>query len=328
MSWEMGVTYGEALAKGLWEYFKLSDYFKIWIRNRRGQNRKFDQVQNYWGSVIEPAYQNRKTIKQKSMQEDSVVKLENFSFVEWFPWLPGRYWTKWGEMLRHMAPRFIERDPRVERALGTQVLTPRGKGITIMSGIGSLRMRTHAANSSKFKIIGATTTKDASSAIPIVMSERAFGKLKKTIQTKGSAKATIQGIYKELPISFDSFLNISAGIPRSCLYVGSPLNVSKVEEGEEIKAAGWSIYSSKRPEKVSMSFCYFNVKDENGPANAGEFLRKYIDRYGSDPITDFDEMTPRLDATVPLTQVRKEKLDFFQLQSILKDVMNLTRRRI
>ncbi len=330
MDWVgQGINYGEALVKGLWEYFRLSDYFHVQFKNLKGQQRKFDDVKNYWDSVIEQSYLHNRNRRQRRLNVGDSVQLENFTITEWFPWLPGRYWTEWGATLRYMSHGYImKKKPTKLKRYDGNILRPHGKTLSVVSGIGAVRMREHTVEQTKFKVVSATTINDASSAIPILMTEKAYRKIRKIVETIGSVNATIQGVYSEMPASLDYLLNISLGIPRTCIYVGSQLLVKDEQQGNDVHVPAWSIYDGKKENDINLAYCYFDVKDTDGPASAGEFLADYIDNYKGTPITDFDEKVSRLEATVPITQVTKENIDLTKLRKLVQRIRHLYHSRI
>ncbi len=323
-----GVNYGEALARSVWEYLRLSDYFRVKYSSFRHGQRRFDSIEGYWGSVIEKTYARYSGVDEaETLKANETVELQNFNFVEWFPWLPGRYWTDWGFGLRVLSKQYLMRDkPESLRRYG-DVLRPEGKNLTVLGGVGSVRMREHGLGKSRFKVVGATTQIDGSGAVPVVMSDKAYGRIRRIIETHGSATATLEGVYAELPVSLDDLFHTSWGTPRSCVYVGSKLLVRDARPGQETKVAAWTIYDGKQPDDVNLAFCYFSALDEEGAARAGEFLDEYVSNYHGKPLTDFDEKVQRLEATIPITQVASRGVDLSKLNNFMQRIRVLYPRR-
>lgn len=320
-----GVSYGEALARSIWEYLRLSDYFRVKYRSIRYGQSKFDDAGNYWKAVIEQTYMPGKRRHTEPLNANDAVKLVNFNIIEWFPWLPGRYWTRWGDALRHISRRYIMHlRPKSLERYGPMLL-PRGKTLTVLSGVGSVRMREHGVGRTRFKIVGATTRDDASSAIPVVMSDKAYGRIQRLIDNHGSVNATIEGIYAELPASLDDLFYTSWGVPRSCIYVGSKYLIKNAQQGGDIDVAAWTIYDRKQPDEINLAYCYFSVQDRKGPARAGEFLAEYIRHFQGTPLTDFDEKVQRLDATIPITKVATGAIDLMKLNKFIQRIRRLYR---
>jgi len=320
----MGLTYTQAIGKALWQYFHLSDFFHVKIEKLRGRQRSFDEVGNLWQSIIEPSYMKTGKRKINQLNTGKVVKLENFNIVEWFPWYPGRFWTDWGRSLRYMARSDImRRRPTSLRGYRTDILRPNAKTLTVASGVGSVRMREHIVGETKFKILGATTERDSSSSVPVVMTEKAYGKIKEKIERNGSVNATIEGTYSELPPTMDYLVNPSLGIPRSCIVVNSKLLVNKVKLGGDIKVPAWTIYDNKKHTNIDFAYCYFSVMDEKGPARAGKFLADYIRHFRGTPITDYDEKVSRLPATIPITQVAEGTIDSNLMRKLQERIISI-----
>ena len=143
-----------------------------------------------------------------------VVKLIGFNFSEWVPWAPGMYWTSYGNKLRELAREHIENraemldkmsqlmDPRKE------LLRPFGKTLSVISGVGAVRLAQHMTQDGKIKVLGATTydrdprfhhggnpRANASAGVPVVMHERAYDKIKENVERRGAVKATVEGRY-------------------------------------------------------------------------------------------------------------------------------------
>ena len=53
------------------------------------------------------------------------------------------------------------------------------------------------------------------------------------------------------------------------------------------------------------------------------FLADYIENYRGQPITDFDEKVPRLEATIPITKVTTGTFDFDKLRNLSRRIRKL-----
>ena len=322
---DKAISYGEALARSLWEYLRLSDYLRVVLKSRLSGQTEFEQVEEYWKRVLGSAYLRENRRPAEPLASKSVVKLVNFTITEWFPWLPGRYWTPWGNLLRHMSRNYVMRvvPKQLARYLPSRILRPDGKTLTVLSGVGSVRMREHGSGRTKFKVVGATTRRDASSAIPVVMSDKAYGRIRDRVEEHGSVTATFSGIYDELPVSLDYLVLSTMGVPRSCIYVGSKYLIKDVQEGYDVDAAGWTLYDRKRPNGIEFAYSYFSVQDTEGPTKAAEFLSDYVDHYGRTPLTDFDEKTQRLEATIPITKVVTGAIEVEKIRAVIQRIRKL-----
>jgi hypothetical protein len=160
------------------------------------------------------------------------------------------------------------------------------------------------------------------------MSDRAYGQLRPIIDRYGSARATLEGVYAELPMALDDLFHTSWGTPRSCVYVGSRFLVHDVEPGPDTNVAAWTIYDRTRPDDINLAYCYFSVHDPDGPAHAGEFLEEYVSSFKGKALTDFDETVPRLESTIPITSVANRTLDLQRVDNLMRRIRRLYRKRI
>jgi hypothetical protein len=323
MSTSNAIPYGEAIIKGIWEYYGLTGYFKIrWASWRRGKTQ-YDNVKELW----EDALNKSKNMEgQKKLSKRRIVKLVDFDFSEWFPWLPGMYWTPYGESLRHRGQQLRGEAPGRDIQKDKNLIHPHFETVTVLSGIGSLRVKPVEAKRDKpFKILGATTKTsndknraDISAGIPVVMSKNAYREIEDHISRRGVTKATVEGIYvDEIPnILEDISIDIPIRVPRFCIYVPSGRTISGIHDGDDTTAAGWSIFEDNK-ENYLMAFREFDVTpDEKGTDEAGYFLEKYIRRYEGKPLTDFDEYTKRLPARYSISHIKQGVIDKRKLQEL------------
>jgi hypothetical protein len=323
------LPYGEAVAKAIWNYFGISDYIKILIESHFGEGREsYSNVEDLWSDAINMSKNDAGQIK---LRKGKVVELVDFNFTEWFPWLPGMYWTEYGESLRTVA-----QEVRLGNVLNVQnqtdshdpqpLIHPTPSTLTVMSGVGGVRMKTIEGDN-PINLIGATTLSktfrapifnkpNVSGAVPIVMSQNAYEKIQDRIKNRGVIKATIQGRYVDIPNLLDGkWLRMALNVPRFCIYVESKLNINEIKDGDDVMTAGWSIFEDDKKDYLMAcrNFAVTDVKD--GPEDAGYFINDYIQRYNGTAITDFDE-TPRLPALFSISEIKKGDLDLRKLQSL------------
>jgi hypothetical protein len=99
MSWSDAIHYAEAIGKAIWNYFGLSDYLKLKVSASRNGMAHYEDVHELWTNVISGDTYEDGDLRLK---RGSVVKLIDFTFTEWFPWLPGMYWSPYGMPNRFM----------------------------------------------------------------------------------------------------------------------------------------------------------------------------------------------------------------------------------
>jgi hypothetical protein len=324
------IPYGDAIGRAVWNYFGISDYLKLrWSGFREGE-ATYNEVDELWRNARE---RDRYDNGELKLRQGRVVKLIDFNFTEWFPWMPGMYWTDFGIALRdkgsqHRVVKLDDNNSADERdESGSPLLTPWGKTLNVLSGVGGVRMNMFEGERAdeSIQVLGATTASgynlhpNVSGGVPVVMSKNAYREIQRQIESQGVVKATVEGIYIDIPeILGDVFFRLAQDIPRFCIYVGSGRTIRDVREGDDVITAGWSIFEEEGNRSYSMAFCSFAAADEEGLIEAGHFLTDYIvSRYNGRPLTDFDEKTPRLPAIYPITRIKQADINMRFLQDLL-----------
>lgn len=92
------IPYSEAICKAIWNYLGLTDYFKIQYKAWRFGKTQYDSVEELWRDVLN---KSKNSLGQRRLSKGRIVRLIDFDFTEWFPWLAGMYWSSYGESLRN-----------------------------------------------------------------------------------------------------------------------------------------------------------------------------------------------------------------------------------
>jgi hypothetical protein len=99
------------------------------------------------------------------------------------------------------------------------------------------------------------------------------------------------------------------------------LNVTdEKQKVDDVSTAGWSIYEDDITQDYNMALYTFAVAEKEGPKEAGKFLEEYIYNHGGSPLTDFDEVTSRITATFPITNVSKGDIDQAKLRKLQQKI--------
>jgi hypothetical protein len=314
------IPYADAIVRALWDYFGMSGYVKLQYKKHREGLKQYDSMEQLWGDV-------RNT---KDLDNGRVIKLVDFNFTEWFPWMPGMYWTDYGRELRSLAQehKIVQvLDENTQTQVTPGLLDPMGKTLTVLSGVGGVRMgelerKSWGIFNKPIKVLGATSSENrpnVSGGVPIVMSENAYREIKRELENRGVIKATVEGIYTSIPETLgEVWVRRPEKIPNFCIYIESGRTITKTaEKADDVITAGWSIFEEKDTRAYSMAFTTFAVADERGPVEAGNFLMEYIvNRYKGRPLTDFDEKTHTLEALYPVSRVKDGDFDIRRLQDL------------
>lgn len=328
MSWSNGISYGEAITKAIWNYFGLSAYFKLQWSKIRGGIARYTNAYDLWNDN-----NNRTKVgSQLKLSHGKPVELGDFYITQWFPWMPGMYWTDYGRRLRETALGHILPDELEYRVQGLNsqnqadwrmtdmrnpLLSPEGKTLSVLSGIGGVRLNELGlSNGESVQILGATTAgpdgydrnPNVSGGIPLVVNKNAYESIRNKLSSEGVVTATIQGFFTDMSESIaDVWLrNANVRIPSFCIYVGSSRMIKDIEKGPDVLTAGWSIFEQENSKDYSMAFCQFNVTDEKGRKEAGQFLEDYIvRRYNGAPLTNYDEKEQMLPARYDISKIKQ-----------------------
>src|SRR5580704_9502056 len=105
---------------GFWTYLRAWEMVRIKYREISHGHHCYQDEQEFWFDLIGKDADNR--LSENRLALGDVVELKDFVLSEWFPRMPGTYWTADGTRRRIWA------DQNREWWDGdTQVLTPEGK---------------------------------------------------------------------------------------------------------------------------------------------------------------------------------------------------------
>ena len=96
------IPYAEAIVKALWNYYRMSDYSRVWFTGVRHGTTHYDNVEQLWKDALNAARNDEGELR---LSAQKVIRLVGFNFTEWFPWQPGMYWTPYGQFLRYVGER-------------------------------------------------------------------------------------------------------------------------------------------------------------------------------------------------------------------------------
>lgn len=303
---------GKGVANVISDYYKLGEYFRIKWKGRGGKSKEYTTEAIFWRDALGSQYYEYIQKFKRKLLGGEVIRLKSFNLTEWFPWTPGRYWTKIGYELRRKAKSYVEN----KDAFGDVIFDPHGKSMRVLGGLGNVRMFEHGKNKEKFKLLSATKGVETSGGIPVVMSSQAYEKISDKINDFTTVKATITGFYVPLPSELNRFFSRAKGVPRYCLFIGSRLTIKDIKPGDEVASIAWTMFESEREKNYYLSYCYFNPSNETSIERATNFISEYVEKHEGKVLTDFDEIIPRFDATFTLRDVAEGKLDSTKIKEL------------
>lgn len=264
---------GTEMTKILIGYFGLKDYFRTKLVTRENKHN-YDDPKDYWKDCLGPyySYPGEEPLASRIIKEGDRIKLEGMNISEWFPLFPGAGYAT--ELSYHSYKKGNVQD----------FLTKR-----VYSGWGSVRLGMH----NEYKLLSATSVPYTDFGIPLIVSSRAFDKIKKRISNEGVVNADIEGIYLSIPHKIKHIFGHVTGVPRMCIYVGSSLLINDIKPGRNTLASAWTLYETeKTPQLISMCF---DVSSEDSIKNTTERLLLEASRLNATSfLTDFDEIIPMI----------------------------------
>jgi hypothetical protein len=306
---------------GFWTYLRAWELLRIKHREISHGVHSYGDEQQFWFDLIGKGAAH--PISTDRLMLGDVVDLKDFLLSEWFPRLPGTYWTEDGTRRRIWAEQ--------NRELwdgDTQVLTPEGKTELVTGGVGTLRVLPHkGGDGEKYGVLCLTSSGRCDAGIPLVVHEREYMNLLDQLTERRrigkSVEVSLKARLQELPLREEEFtlaargaripemlehsLLRSLGVPRYFLRVESPLQITTFYSDRGLEASAWTLYSDDHG-AWSYTYTGFDVNTGGAVEEAVDFLNAYVRRHhGTKMYTDFDEHVPRLDAIHPLQRVMEHK---------------------
>jgi hypothetical protein len=110
----------EPLVRGFWNYLHLDKVLKLEVKILQRGIHTYQSEQDFWRDLN--GRDSRNNLATEQLELGDVVELKGFQLTEWFPRLPGTYWTPEAATRRQWATRHREHWDQE-----TEVLTPEGK---------------------------------------------------------------------------------------------------------------------------------------------------------------------------------------------------------
>ena len=92
-------------AKWVIEYLELPNYIMVRGKGLLKGEKRYTDESVFWKDVLGPTFCSRPR-KNAKTKKNEVIVLEGFQLSEWFPRIPGLYWTKLGKGIRNAS--FLE----------------------------------------------------------------------------------------------------------------------------------------------------------------------------------------------------------------------------
>lgn len=304
------------VSKTIIDYLEVPNYLYVKSKALIEGNREYHSEEQYWRDLLGSTFY-KNNLKNPRLFSDDVITLRNFQLSQWYPRIPGLYWTFEGVRLRRLSERNINKSP----VLGMHY-RPFDKRQMMRGGMGTLR--THERN--KLKLYGATTSGNLNAAIPVLISRNVSKNILHFTKHNPLVEVDLQGVIRPIPLSYENTFWIEH-IPKLCLCVNSILNVKKYISDFPISASAWTIYHNpkgKNEKQYGYTYASFNPIDESSLVEATDWINNYIFEYTKGkgiPLTDYDEETPRFTtAVLSIKDVMDGNVNLKNLNSFFKGI--------
>lgn len=236
----------------------------------------------------------------------SWIELPSYQVCDWFPRSPGLFHTREAQWQRELAQRHLVNENGVLHYL------PHGKSDMIAGGIGSVRFQPLKIEESDHWLCTATSDHYCHSGIPLAIPHALFRSL--DVYQPGHFK--IVGQLRFLP----SFLAERFGHYTHIrqLYLQVSEITRQDEQGYPITVTPMVFFESNGPwgrHSVTYVKCASHVDQELD--SAAEWIAGYVDRYGGEILTNFDQQRPTFaDVPFSLQAVMTNRIDMGAIESV------------
>ena len=312
----LGVEKEIAYGVGKWvvDYLELPNYLFVRARGFMEGEKVYTSEDQYWRDLLGPLFSGNR-LRRPRLLEGQVVVLRNFQLSEWFPRVPGLYWTGYGRDLRSMAKEQL----KYSQVLGFHY-RPHEKGRMILGGLGSVRTK----ELDNLRLFAATTSGKIDAGVPVLFSKNVTGKVLSFTRKYPNIEIDLRGVIRRIPFTYQYG---APHVPKMVVYVNSILNLKKYVSDFQLSASAWTIYhlpQAKREKRFAYTYAHFDPVDDKSIIKATDWIHDYISEYTKGngiPISDYDEITPRFTtALLPLENVMTGNIDYQKLSAVLPTV--------
>ena len=254
------------LQKLFFDYLKLPEYFKVMWTKHKGTPKEYygGYIEDYWKDLL-GTYYAFEDAKKELHRQDRVV-FRDVILTDWTPMAPGLFYTKDMWVRSPQDIRYLFRDVRLGAHYGKRLLSiyyPK-------------------------EFVAHT---DISMAIPVVVDEDAYTRLKDVIDNYGAVHVEeLITTMSSIPADFLDGFHLAEGIPRIVSVAEGKASVKKTGTPDPLLGTAWTIYESPQTKEFLWYRFWVGVDYfENSLQDATEELNKIIKSEEGKPLFDFDE---------------------------------------
>jgi hypothetical protein len=319
------LLFGVNAVRSAQDYTKLSGYNSLHEVETTTVRREYSDEGHFWNDVLSRD-------KERVPREGDTIRLRGFGLSRWVPRVPGLFWKAESSLLRTNADEYqlpVEvMQPNFREKHVGQILTPKGKTLKILGGVGNVRLRP----TNQGLLLVASSSGEYWRGIPVFIRDEVLTH-RGLIPT--GTMAVITGVWTSIPQEAALGLGGEAGIPRKCLVVNRSRDLELKRNSVMVGfSSAWTLFE-RRDERTNLrayDFAYstFAVDSEESPVGihrhfteeeeAGDWLREYIDKFNGRALTDYDEDTPHFDALLPINELMSREVQPERLRSFIEQV--------
>ncbi|WP_430973307.1 hypothetical protein [Sunxiuqinia rutila] len=323
-------------------YYRVYDYLKLRIRQATKLTITFTTSESFWSSILQNEFKCSRN-NQPKLQNNQIVKLKDFFLTEWTPKLPGRVWTRDGEMNLIEGIQDVVGETNIHDKI-YNVLGPSGKGKMMTGGFGSVRIKPRT-NSDYCMLLNAVSVNDwhCDYGIPLIVSKPVYDEYLRYSHNEGAPEIEeLTGILclnsgiNQLGIIFPAIgaklddelqdlLSDFPNLPKCFIYVSSPIDIKLRYNMSHPDAIAWTMFKTNIDrEPLRLTYARFNPINEDSSKEAIKFINNYVLGFdGIEILTDFDGQKRRLISKSSLSNTRNFK---FQHSRVLRTIGSWIRR--
>ena len=303
-------------------YFRLYDFLRIKAKNYSQKKIVINSEDEFWYNILGDKFFNIQNQKYYNIENGQVIKFNNCFLTDWSPKLPGRIWTKEGrDLFKSQNTDYGQDFIKINNKL-FYVFHPYIKKQIISAGYGSVRVNPSNNNENNYSLMTLVSPEEnwhVDYGIPIVVSRTVYEEWLKYSKEGSPWVEECEGILilnRDLPLStfipsalgykiseeLQDTLTHKPNLPKCYVYVGSKLNIKFRTNNSHPNATAWAIYETKDTiDTLQYTYVGFNPYNDESVNNSINFINEYVKKHnGIRIITDFDGVTPRLEAEITL----------------------------
>lgn len=317
------------------KYYGLYGFIKYKIKALSDKPLHITSNEGFWSLILGEHFKGEHNKEIKLLSGQLLTFSNNFYLSEWAPKIPGKIWTKSGQISISEAFNHQIQDNNWEWKKKYEVIFDEyGKKKAMEAGFGSVRINPSKNPNETFMYMSLTTPDnwDIDSGIPAIVSKSVFEEYRRKSIKNGAVEiGKLEGVLildMDLPVNQIIANAIGAQIdnkeidlllkqtylPKCFVYVPSNLGVEFKFNNSHPECTGWAMYKKRTQEdyqknynqrlnfEFGLTYNCFDPTKHDSIIEAVEFMKSYAEyNNGSEIITDFDGMESKFHSRLSLS---------------------------